>query len=336
MEHKTQECMFVLTKGKNKGKKCYEVNKYCHNQTHTKFIKHQPLLQASPNFSKISIKTGKAIQHNTSMDHEPPDNGSSESNSEEEFQCKYCLKKFLHKNHMYRHQKHYCKKDSNDNIINILEHQHNVIMEQNENMAQLLNAVSDIKSTVDHVINNTPKQIAMIDGEPIDISSLPDGRLHEGEKIEQINHINNTTINNYVQIVCVGQNDDFFKILSARMGTEKAREYILNCAKNNLDGDINLLKTVYFDGKKPSDYPIKFLDRSRNKVEFIDENKVKIMDPTGMELAKRLCSNLQNGYLVQVNIIIEDNLNHKGDGKFLDEFDIFNCQNHIYELSNKR
>jgi hypothetical protein len=103
-----------------------------------------------------------------------------------------------------------------------------------------------------------------------------------------------------------------------------------------LEGDINLIKTIYFDGKKPSEYPIKFLDRARNKVEFVNEHQEKIIDPIGAELAKRLCSNLQNGYLVQVNIILECNLKQNNDGKFLDEFDLYNCQNHIYELSNNK
>jgi hypothetical protein len=151
-----------------------------------------------------------------------------------------------------------------------------------------------------------------------------------------IGTVNNYNYNNYVQVVCIGPKDDYFQILSDRMGPDKAREYILNCAKNNLEGDINLIKTIYFDGKKPSEYPIKFLDKARNKVEFVNENQEKVIDPIGVELAKRLCSNLQNGYLVQVNIILECNLTQKNNGKFLDEFDLYNCQNHIYELSSNK
>lgn len=147
---------------------------------------------------------------------------------------------------------------------------------------------------------------------------------------------NNNTNNNYIQIVCVGPKDDFFQILSDRMGTEKARDYILNCAKNNLEGDLNLLKKIYFEGKEPAEYPIRFLDKKRNKVEFIDENKKVVLDQYGKELSKRLCSNLQNGYLMQVNMILENNFNQNEDGKFMDEFEIHSCQNHIYELSSKK
>jgi hypothetical protein len=273
------ECHHIITKGKNRGKMCYQVNKYCHNINHPR---------TTNTISKI-------------VDDLPDD---------DDLVCKYCLKQFKQKNNMYRHKKNFCKQRLNNN---------------NNTGSTSLPSIYD-----NDIIDYTK------------VSKEQNTFQHENVIIEEpasttnIGTVNNYNYNNFIQVVCIGPKDDYFQILSDRMGPDKAREYILNCAKNNLEGDINLIKTVYFAGKKPAEYPIKFLDRARNKVEFVNENQEKIIDPIGAELAKRLCSNLQNGYLVQVNIILECNLKQNKDGKFLDEFDLYNCQNHIYELSNNK
>ena len=273
------KCKELITKGKNKGKMCYQVNKYCSTKSH---------------------KMNKTRTYG--LDGIP--------------KCHYCGKEFMHKSNIYRHVKEHCPKRSEfHDSLNTINNTYNTQNETNNTSNRNVNTVNYNTNCNTNNINNT---------------------INENINNYNTNNTNNNNIQQSINIICVGSNDDFTKILSERMGENEAKNYILECAKNNLEGDINLLKKIYFDGKKEIEYPIKFLDKSRNKVEFIDENFEKVLDPTGIELSKRLCGNLQNGYLLHVNQILEANLNQQDDGKFLDEFDLLNCQNHIYELSSQK
>ena len=152
-----------------------------------------------------------------------------------------------------------------------------------------------------------------------------------------INSINSNNSNKIINnIFCVGSHDDFRKILIEKMGEQEAKEYILKCAKNNLQGDLNMLNKIYFEGKEYRDYPIKLLDKKRQKVEYINESGDIIIDSNGLKIGKLLSCGLQNSYLFYVTQIIEDNLNQQDDGRFLDEFEIYNCQTHVYNLSNRK
>lgn len=345
----SKPCDFILTKGKNRGKYCYEVNKYCHNQGHR---------------SNITAQVQQTVESRPM-----------------EYKCEYCDEVFKNSTHRYRHQKNRCKLNFNT-VALVKSNDPEVPPYNNYNKPKhVINRLQYIYQDVeiedmDDDTYRTTSDINQHETNPPIISDLDDNNIHTknnaelleviriqqqsinqlGKCIEQMeslpgnNTIHNQNItynnetnlrqevnnNNYVQVVCISPNDDFHKILAGRMGTDAATKYILDCAKNNLEGDLNLLQKIYFEGKPESEYPIKFLDRSRNKVEFIDEHKNKVMDPRGVELTKRICSNLQNGYLIEINKIIEANLDQQKDGGFLDEYDIFNVNNHIYALSDPK
>ena len=324
-------CNAIITRGKNRGKKCKDIHKYCHNIAHRdeSITIITPIIEVNSNKNEYCLVSNDKLYINA--------NNSLISVSDSfdpELNCKYCNKTFSHKTHMYRHQKHRCK--SKNSIIN-----HDFVDEDMiKNHTMDINELDDIDDDDDDIDNNDYTYNTATNSKSSSSKSKHSKKSDNTTKGNYTKIINTTTINtsvnnNFIQIICVGKNDDFYKILSARMGEKEAGEYILNCAKNNIDGDINLLKKIYFEGKSPAEYPIKFLDKSRKKVQFLNENKELYVDPSGSELARRLCSSLQNGYLLQVNQIIEANYDQKDDGKFMDEFDIYNCHNHIYELSDK-
>lgn len=286
------KCKELITRGKNKGKLCHEVNKYCNTPNH----------------------------RNKEKSKEP--------------KCQYCNKIFSCRPNVYRHEREHCpNRPGITNIKNIkrtnrinLNKETTYVNADTETVEGIVH-IDDMGDIVDKELVDNNININTLNKTTNNINAI---------NSSNINNINSNNVQQSINIICVGANDDFNKILSDKMGEEQAKNYILECAKNNLEGDINLLKKIYFEDKKDIEYPIKFLDRSRNKVEFIDENFQKVIDPKGLELGKRLCGNLQNGYLLHVNKILEANLNQQNDGKFLDEFDLLNCQNHIYELSSQK
>jgi hypothetical protein len=343
-------CCTIITRGKNRGKKCKDIHKYCHNNAHRE---ESVAIMPSVNIRLIeeknsnNYKINKDNQKNDDNSNKNDDNCNKNNDNliyksdsslatiidslDPDLKCKYCNKIFSHKTHMYRHQKHRCKSKTLISASTNLNSKLNDIPVINIDELHDIEDHNDNSNEDDNDIRNAPQS------RKYNIRKTKDSKQESnGNYTKIVNTTINTSVNNnFIQIICVGKNDDFYKILSARMGEKEAGEYILNCAKNNLDGDLNLLKKIYFEGKSPAEYPIKFLDKSRKKVQFLNENKELYVDSSGSELARRLCSSLQNGYLLQVNQIIEANTDQKDDAKFMDEFDIYNCHNHIYELSDK-
>jgi hypothetical protein len=142
---------------------------------------------------------------------------------------------------------------------------------------------------------------------------------------------------NVLQVVCVGNNDNYLDMLTERLGNfDKALEYVKDCALSSLNGDCKLLKKIYFhENINANEVPIRYLDRSRQKIDYLDENKQRIIDIKGVQLGKKLANNLQNSYLKGVNYLIKQNLDKQQcPNKFLDDYDIHSWNHHIYELSD--
>lgn len=180
------------------------------------------------------------------------------------------------------------------------------------------------KNSVNNINNSN------LNSSSINDNNNNNGGMVAGNGSNNHSNNNNTTIN-----IHFGKNDDLNEILSKLMGEKEAKEFILNCAKSKLEGDRKMIMKTYFNGPEDT-YPIRFIDRSRRKLEYTNELGETIVDSNGMETSKRLCGSLQNSYLSYVNEILIANLDQKDDGKFLDEFDIQNCQEHIYNLSDHK
>lgn len=218
------------------------------------------------------------------------------------FPCPLCGRLFSRKANMLRHSQSYCKADE---MVKLAEKITKECSEKIENklsqkFEESMKATQELKVNVDKISKNP----------------------------QQIN-------NNILQVMCVGQKDNYLDILTEQCGFEQALEYVKNCALSDVNGDVRLIQKIYFDGNRPADYPIRFLDKKRGKLEFIDENRDLIDDPTGYLLAQRLGNSLQSTYLKGVNYLIERNLNNRlCPNKFLEQYDIMTWNQHIYDLSD--
>lgn len=149
----------------------------------------------------------------------------------------------------------------------------------------------------------------------------------------------NNVHQNILQVLCVGSNDNYLDMLTNQYGDfNQALKYVKDCALSNLSGDCKLLSKIYFDSAMSEGrYPIKYLDKSRCKVTFINEKNEEVIDNNGLHLGKKLANNLQNTYLKGINYLINKNLEDQMcPNKFLEDYDLQNWNHHIYELSNAK
>ena len=155
--------------------------------------------------------------------------------------------------------------------------------------------------------------------------------------------------NQILQVISIGSTDNYLDMLTQQWGDfDKALEYIKDCALSNLTGDCKLIEKIYIEGciassnnyegdlVKPRSAHIRFLDKSRTRVEYFNEKKEKIVDTKDL-FGRKLANNLQNSYLKGVNHLINKNLeNHRCPNKFLEEYDLQIWNQHIYDLSDQR
>ena len=139
-------------------------------------------------------------------------------------------------------------------------------------------------------------------------------------------------INNQIlQVVCVGQNDNYLDMLTEQLGNfDKALEYITNCALSDLSGDCKLIGKMYLNGADG----VQFADKNRTKITYYNENKEEVCDSKEL-FGKKIANNLQKSYLKGVNYLINQTLeNRRCPNKFLEEYDLQTWNQHIFNLSD--
>jgi hypothetical protein len=233
--------------------------------------------------------------------------------------CEFCYQSFGHKNSYYRHRKHYCQMNParqellvNDNDANDDNDNENDDDNDNDNLSSEIWA---LKKRIKELEKNQQTH----SNDLVELKDYP--------RINQ----------NVLQVVCVGSNDNYLDMLTERLGNfDQALEYVKDCALSSLNGDCRLLEKIYFqENNNNAEMPIRYLDRSRQKITYLDENGQRIIDIKGIELGKKLANNLQNSYLKGVNYLIKQNLEQQRcPNKFLNDYDIQSWNSHIYELSD--
>ena len=223
-----------------------------------------------------------------------PINLSKNESTTTDYVCDQCGKTFKHKNSYYRHRKHYCYE------INVPNGQSSDLSSELSNLKKRIKELEEMQSTHTNVL--------------VQLKDKP--------------HINQ----NILQVVCVGNNDNYLDMLTERLGDfDQALDYIKDCALSNLTGDCKLIRKIYFH--EGGETPIRYLDRGRQKIGYLDENHQKVIDHKGVQLGKRLANNLQNSYLKGVNHLIKDTHTKK---KLIDDYDVQSWNAHIYELSDTK
>lgn len=144
--------------------------------------------------------------------------------------------------------------------------------------------------------------------------------------------------NQILQILCVGDHQNYLDLLTEEMGDyNRALGFIKDCALSNVNGDCKLLEKIYFSGNNGNKkQPIRYVDRHRKKLAYINKDREDVVDPHGVRLGKILANNLQNSYLQGINYLINQNLeNRRCPSRFLDDYDLQSWNKHIYELSDQ-
>jgi len=270
-----------------------------------------------PENSRLTKKNFKTLLNNEETSLDSIENEIVElpcGVSKKEHVCPQCGQKFSRSDSMKRHLEKYCKmKDLPSDMIKLQPNQ------QSET-TKLEEEISLLKKRIEEMEKNDQKH------------------LENFEKLKSEPRVIHNHNNQILQILCVGGNQNYLNMLTEQWGDyDKALCFIKDCALSSLNGDCKLLEKIYFSSDNPSEFPIKYLDKNRKKLEYLNENKERIVDPQGTRLAKILANNLQNSYLQGVNYLINQTLENKNcPNHFLDEYDIQSWNNHIYELSDSK
>lgn len=247
-----------------------------------------------------------------------------------------------------------------DGFDSLPHNQSNIIQNVGEGLSHNINNKKSIdtqkqssnKSTICEYCHTTIKQKRNLKRHLkscIGLKSSED-EISTGELISELNRLkskiqkleerppNVNNFNNVLQVLCVSSNDNYLDMLTEQVGFDKALGFIKDCALSEVSGDCKLLEKIYFTGKEP---PIRYLDNNSRKIEFIqqedDQEKQRIIDMNGSKIGQLLANNLQNSYLKGINYLTNRTLKERlCPNKFLEEYDLFSWNRHIYELSEQK
>ena len=238
--------------------------------------------------------------------------------------CQHCGVKFTRKDNLTKHiNKGRCKKLKNKRPNG------NTNMDDD---AYKNHTICDLEKKVEILVEEITKlkdgQIPVsLENRLCDLEQKPISFEHRISSLEQ----RPSVINNNLQIICVGQNDNYLDMLTQQWGFDKAIEYIKDCALCSLTGDCKLIEKIYIENHPDS---INYIDKKKTQIQYFDENKNKIID-NKVQFGKKVANNLQNSYLKGINHLINENLNNRRcPNKFLEDYDIQAWNQHIFDLSD--
>ena len=247
--------------------------------------------------------------------------------------CQYCPSGFTRKDNLDRHQQNGCKSIKLKTIeppINYQKIQYGEkAIEESRDCHFAENSRKDEATLIQYLRNNKEMMVTF----EKEINELKDAKQRTEKQLEELKHKPSNVVNNNLQIVCVGDKDNYLDMLTEEYGNfDKALEYIKDCALSNLSGDCKLIERIYLNNSEQK--AIRYTDKNRTKVEYFNENEEKVID-TKEVFGRKIANNLQNSYLKGVNHLINENLeNRRCPNKFLEEYDLQMWNQHIYSLSD--
>ena len=185
-------------------------------------------------------------------------------------------------------------------------------------------------------IADVVKQVVEKMKEETNLTSLPQIEQQVQILKNKVNQLTDKPLinnQNILQVVCVGQKDNYLDMLTQEYNDfDRALEFIKDCALSSLSGDCKLIEKIYLNqGPQLNLY---FVDKNRTKIEYYNENKELVRDTKEL-FGRKLANNLQNSYLKGVNHLITDNLENKRcPNKFLEDYDLQMWNQHIFDLSD--
>ncbi len=276
-------------------------------QSHLKRKIPCKVIQQPPQTPKLTVKyKNPTLLKNNIKIIEKKDVIESNRIESNEIVCQYCGRYFARKDNLTRHL--------NKNRCKISKEGLNEDDSDHEQFEPIKVYVSPKKTTeLEEKVMMLEKQIAELREKP-----------------------SNVVNNQILQVVCVGNNDNYLDMLTEHWGFDRALGFIKECALSNLTGDCKLIEKIYLT-ESMAQSAMRYIDKNKTKIEYFDENREKIVDNRGIVLGRKLANNLQNSYLKGVNYLITQNLsNNQCPNKFLEDYDLQTWNHHIYQLSDSR
>ena len=113
------------------------------------------------------------------------------------------------------------------------------------------------------------------------------------------------SVSNVLQVICISNKDNYLDMLTDRMGNfHQAIEYIRECALSDVAGDCKLIEKIYLS---PGNNNISFLDRTRNRVVYFNEQRERVVENKD-NFGRKLANNLQNSYLKGITCLLDHNV----------------------------
>lgn len=109
------------------------------------------------------------------------------------------------------------------------------------------------------------------------------------------------------QVIVLAPNDNYVSKLTELLGSsESALQYLENCARGKMHGDVNLFNRLYLQDRKiPPFFP------STNGVKLITSDGNLINDISGKQTIKNYCNNSQSAYLEMITSKIIKDLHNR-------------------------
>jgi hypothetical protein len=217
--------------------------------------------------------------------------------------CEYCKKTFGRKDTLTAHIKSYCRKKEKEqeNKFIIVEDPSTEKFKEKIESIDMIEKMSILEKEMCLLKLQTNQEIA----------ELKDEKQKINQEIAELKEKTFGVTNNILQVVCVSPNDNYLDMLTERFGNfQQALEYIKNCALSNITGDSKLIEKIYLSQGDFDQVSIRFLDKAKTKVEYLNEKKERVIE-SKQSFSKKIANNLQNSYLKGVNYLINRNLDNR-------------------------
>ena len=254
--------------------------------------------------------------------------------------CHICNREFCRKSYLDKHLEKHKNNPTDQSIKPLFAIKLKLKQDHESDFKMLKNQIDEQNQRISELIENQNAQQNQRISELIENQNAQQNQkiaeiAEQNQKIIQLIDKPKTPniINNNLQIICIGNNDNYLDMLTQQWGFDRAIEYIKDCALSSLNGDCKLIQKIYIENSPDS---INYIDKKKTKIQYFDQNSNQIIE-NKTQFGRKIANHLQNTYLKGVNYLINKNLESRGcPNKFLDDYDIQEWNSHIYNLSDEK
>jgi hypothetical protein len=241
MEKYHCECCNYSTNNKTKFQRHLGTKKHLESP-----FSHHLVTTKSPFLAeKVTKKSPKSHQKSPFFD---------QKTTENEHSCKYCNKKFKHKQGMYRHIKYYCKKSEDEDLKELVRLMNEQLKEKDQLLEEKEKEVEQYESQQKKYLKQQERNNKMIK------------RLTDKLQINHFSQSNNVVVNNHIRLLNYKDTD---------LSHLTSRDYKAAINKVNY-ATFDIMKRIHFNPKKPENMNIYIPNIKDKYVVMFQENTWQI------------------------------------------------------------